>query len=113
MTPRDIVGLAHVIVGAYGLFVGTFGTLFAFSVPTPAMLVLSVGLVATGLLTVLAGLWLRDGRPRGAVLAAVLDSLRLALLVWAQRDISVDVILTAGLLGAVVWLWPTLGDEDS
>jgi hypothetical protein len=67
-------------------------------------------IIVMAVATILAGLWLRDGRPRGAVLAIVVDGVRLVLLVLATRAITFDVLLAAGLLGAAIWLWPELGN---
>ena len=105
--------MAHIGVGAYGLLSGSFGVMFAVDNGPPGMLLVLGGVVVTALLIILAGLWLRDGRPRGAVLAVVLDSMLLVLLLWAARDITLDAMLAAALLGAVIWLWPTLADKEA
>ena len=109
---RDVVGVAHVVAGAMAaapaLFVlvmtaeyGSVGD----RVVAAAMLLLGGGLAA-------AGLWLRDGRRRGAVLAVVLDGLRLLLLLLAlPRTGVLDLAFGAGLLGGALWLWPTLGHD--
>ena len=56
----------------------------------------------------LAGLWLRDGQRRGAILAAVLDSARLALLLLSPGRFGLDSVVTLGLLVGAIAVLPTL-----
>ncbi|HLL91021.1 MAG TPA: hypothetical protein VK324_17100 [Tepidisphaeraceae bacterium] len=109
VSAQDVVGGAHVVAGAMAvgpaLFVlamtaehGSAGE----RVAAGAMLLLGGGLAA-------AGLWLRDGQRRGAVLAVALDGLRVVLLLLAfPRTGALDFAFAAGLLGGAIWLWPTL-----
>jgi predicted benzoate:H+ symporter BenE len=107
MQPTDIVGLAHVVLGAIG-FVGA-GIAFLFSGPAPGVaLVLAVLMLIGPALTVLAGLWLRDGQRRGATLAVVVDVSRIALLAITGALFSLSTALIAAMLIGAVWLWPTL-----
>lgn len=99
-------------VGAYGLAAGVFGVMFAMSGVMPGQLVLYGSIIGTALATIVAGLWLRDGRRRGAALAAVLDGVRVVLLVVAARDVTLEVVLAAVLWAGVIWLWPTLGATE-
>ena len=109
---RNVVGLAHIVLGAIGLSSGLFGVVFAANDGETVRLIVHAAALGTGLLIILAGLWLREGRRRGAVLAAVLDSARLILLLWATRNFTLDVILAGAFLASVIWLWPTLSHEE-
>ena len=108
LSARSVIGMAHVAVGALGLLTGTFGGLFAAAGVAPETLMLAGGTILAAALTILAGLWIIDGRGRGAALAVVVDTLRLFLLGAAVRGVNMDVLLAAALLGAVLWLWPSL-----
>lgn len=103
----DVVGIGHVVAGALALGSGLFALVFgAESAPVTA-LVSGAVLLVVGAGSALAGLWLRDGRRRGAALAAPLDVLRVAVALVAGDafGIAVAVLLLAGLVA----VWPTLG----
>lgn len=110
VSAQDVVGGAHVVAGAMAAVPALFALAMTAEhgsagarVAAGVMLLLGGGLAA-------AGLWLRDGQRRGAVLAVVLDGLRLLLLLLAlPRAGALDLACGAGLLGGAVWLWPTLG----
>ena len=104
LTVQNVVGLAHVVLGAYILASAGFTFLFAdvFSLWVPVLLVFQAALM------VVAGLWLRDGRRRGAVLAGVLDGARLVMQLLLSQSIGLDVVVSLALLAAVGWLLPTL-----
>ena len=55
-------------------------------------------------------MWLRDGRRRGAILAAVMGLLRVVVLV-VSGSFGVDLVLTVLLLIGVGYVWPTLTDD--
>jgi hypothetical protein len=106
---RDVVGVAHVAAGAVAVCVALFAFVMTAEYGTAGervgagvTLLLGAGLAA-------AGLWIRDGQRRGAVLAAALDGLRvLAVALAYPRGSGPDLVLSLLLLGGVVWLWPTL-----
>ena len=102
---RDIVGGAHVVLGAIGLVGLVVAFMFAGSITAslPGLIVLAITQGAT----VLGGLWLRDGRRRGAILAAVMGLLRVVVLV-VSGSFGVDLVLTGLLLIGVGFVWPTL-----
>ena len=102
---RDIVGGAHVVLGAIGLVGLVVAFMFAGSITAslPGLIVLA----NTQGATVLGGLWLRDGRRRGAILAAVMGLLRVVVLV-VSGSFGVDLVLTVLLLIGVGFVWPTL-----
>ena len=110
VSARDLVGVAHVVAGAMAATAALFVLVMTAEygsagdrVTAAVMLLLGGGLAA-------AGLWLRDGRRRGAVLAVALDGLRLLLLLLAlPRTGALDLAFAAALLGGTIWLWPTLG----
>lgn len=105
---RDIVGGAHVVLGAIGLVGLVVAFMFAGSITAslPGLIVLA----NTQGATVLGGLWLRDGRRRGAILAAVMGLLRVVVLV-VSGSFGVDLVLTVILLVGVGYVWPTLTDD--
>ena len=102
---RDIVGGAHVVLGAIGLVGLVVAFMFAGSITAslPGLIVLAI----TQRATVLGGLWLRDGRRRGAILASVMGLLRVVVLV-VSGSFGVDLVLTVTLLVGVGYVWPTL-----
>jgi hypothetical protein len=104
LTVQNVVGLAHVVLGAYVLTSAGFAFLFAnvFSLWVPVLLLFQAALL------VVAGLWLRDGRRRGAVLAGVLDGVRLVMQLLLSQSIGLDALISLALLAAVGWLLPTL-----
>ena len=106
-----MVGLAHVVLGALSLGTGIFGLVFAVN----GVGMGTGGLIANGLLlvsavmTVLAGLWIRDGRRAGALLALPIDGLRVVLALVAPAGSLLDLVASVALLGGVLWVLPTLG----
>jgi hypothetical protein len=102
-----VVGIAHVAAGAirvlsFVFFVLTNSGGFAFPLMAIPMLVLAA-------VTVLAGLWLADGRRRGGILALGTDLLvLLALLVLPGSGGGLDVAINAGLAAAALVVLPGL-----
>ena len=106
-SPHVVIGFAHIASGALGIFSALSQGLFADGIALLPGLAIAVGGLASGLL-VLGGLWLADGRRRGAALAVSMDGLRLValLLVGAIGTLSFVASLALGI--AVVWVWPQL-----
>ncbi len=104
---HDLVGLAHVIIGAIALGGGLLSVMFleSLSLRTVAGPLILLTLAA---MCLLAGLWLRDGRRRGAILAAVLDGARLSLLLFSPARFGLDTLVTLGLLVGAIAVLPTL-----
>ncbi len=107
---RDMVGGAHVILGALG-FVGLmvsaiFGDLF---ISTQWLIGMGIGGLINGA-TVLSGLWIRDGKSRGAAVGALLAAVRIALSVYRQ-NFGLDLMIAAVLLAGVVYVWPSLSAD--
>ena len=103
-----VIGLAHVASGALGIFGALSQGVFAANGIAPfPMTAIAIGGVASGLL-VLGGLWLADGRRRGALLALSIDGLRVFALLAVGAMASVDFIASLALGIAAVWVWPQL-----
>ncbi len=104
---HDLVGLAHVIIGAIALGGGLLSVMFleSLSLRTVAGPLILLILAA---ICLLAGLWLRDGQRRGAMLAAVLDGARLSLLLLSPARFGLDTLVTLGLLVGAIAVLPTL-----
>jgi hypothetical protein len=102
-----VVGIAHVAAGAIRVLSFVYFVLmnsggFAFPLMALPMLVLAA-------VTVLAGLWLADGRRRGGILALGTDLLvLLALLVLPDSGGGLDVAINAGLAAAALVVLPGL-----
>ena len=102
-----VVGIAHVAAGAirvlsFVFFVLTNSEAFAYPLIALPMLVLAA-------VTVLAGLWLADGRRRGGILALGTDLLvLLALLTAPGSGGGLDVAINAGLAAAALVVLPGL-----
>ena len=108
LSAHTIIGFAHVALGALGVLGVLMTIVFGSGMPAAAVLpgvVLSA--VASGAL-VLAGLWLAEGRKRGAVLAASMDAARCALLAYSGGIFTLDVLLSLVLGGASIWILPQL-----
>jgi hypothetical protein len=107
-SPHVVIGFAHVAIGALGVFNAFSQGLFADDrialLPT---LAIAAGGLASGIL-VLGGLWLADGRRRGAVLAVSMDGLRLVALLLVGAFGTLDFVASLALGVAVVWVWPHL-----
>lgn len=103
-----VIGFAHVASGALGIFGALSQGVFAANgVAVLPMIAIAIGGVASGLL-VLGGLWLADGRRRGAVLALSMDGLRVLALLAVGAIASVSFIASLALGVAAVWVWPKL-----
>lgn len=112
IAPRDLVGIAHVAFGAIGVSGAAIAMMALVDRAGLEALLLSGTLALVGGAGVLAGLWIRDGRWRGAVLAAVLDLAHLALmLLGSGRAGLLDVVLRVALLGGALWIMPELWGE--
>lgn len=112
-TPHAVIGFAHVAWGALGIFGALSHGLFAANgIALLPGVAIAVGGVASGLL-VLGGLWLADGRRRGAAFAASMDGLRMLalLLVGAIGSLSFVGSLVLGI--AAVWVWPQLDPPNT
>ena len=112
-SPQVVIGFAHVASGASGVFSALSQGLFAANgIALLPGLAIAFGGLASGLL-VLGGLWLADGRRRGAALAVSMDGLRLValLLVGGIGTLSFVVRLALGI--AVVWVWPQLDPPNT
>jgi hypothetical protein len=107
-TVSTVIGFAHVARGAVGVL-GLAVTL-AFNRPTSmadgVVALLLLALSSVGL--VVAGLWLADGRKRGAVLAVGLDVVSIALLLFGGRIASLDFGISLALGAAALWVLPQL-----
>ena len=109
LTALDVVGIGHVVLGALALGGALVGVVTSMDTAPLGALVVFGLLALVGGLTALAGLWLRDGQRRGAILAAGLDVARLLLLLLAwPRTSGLDLVLTLALLVGVLWVWPSL-----
>ncbi|MBC7793098.1 MAG: hypothetical protein H7Z43_05280 [Clostridia bacterium] len=109
-TPHVIVGLAHVVVGALRVLYFMLITLFtnASQVLSPASIVIAA--IAGG--TVLGGLWLADGRRRGAAVTLMVDlALVGVLFVRQQPNSALDLFVNTALAVGVVWVLPRLAVE--
>jgi len=111
LSPLAIVGGAHVVVGAWILVQTALALLLAGS---EMMDVLASSAISgtLGVAMALAGLWLRDGRRRGAMMAAALDGLRVLLVLFIGETSTLDILLAVALLAGVVWVWPLLGTVE-
>ena len=111
LTATDVVGFGHIILGALGVVSAGVSIIFmgAFTLEAAGA---SLLLLTVAGLTVLAGLWIRDGHRRGAILAAGLDVCRLAVLVLAG-SLGVDMVLTIALLIGAIWVLPMLSSSSS
>jgi hypothetical protein len=102
-----IVGIAHVIAGAVAALNFVFFTLLTDgnAVLTP----ISVILAMLAAVTLLGGLWLADGKRRGAFLALSVDALRLLLSFVATGGWSaIGLLINVALGAAVIWVLPRL-----
>lgn len=108
--PHVVVGIAHVVMGALrvlNLMVFTLATGGASALSSYSAIMIAV---AGG--TVLGGLWLADGRRRGALLAFAMDAMHVLLLLFVSRPSStLDLILNAALAVAVIWVLPRMTVE--
>ena len=111
-SPHVVIGIAHVASGALGVFSTLSQGLFAASgIALLPGLAIAVGGIASGLL-VLGGLWLADGRRRGAALAVSMDGLRLVALLLVGAIGTLDFVASLALGIAVVWVWPKLDPTE-
>jgi hypothetical protein len=109
---RDIVGGAHVVVGAIGIVGLMVAMIFGDLLLSAGWL---VGMGVVGLIhaaTVLSGLWIRDGKPRGAALAVCIAIARIGLSLY-QRAFGLDLVIAAVLLAGAVYVWPALRAEGN
>jgi hypothetical protein len=103
-----VIGFAHVASGALGIFGALSQGVFSANGVAPLpMIAIAIGGIASGLL-VLGGLWLADGRRRGALLALSMDGLRVLALLAVGAIGSVSLIASLVLGAAAVWVWPQL-----
>jgi len=108
-----VIGFAHVASGAMGIFGALSQGLFAANgIALLPFIAIAVGGLASGLL-VLGGLWLADGRRRGAVLAVSMDGLRILTLLFVGAIGSVSFGISLALAIAAVWVWPQLEPPNS
>lgn len=107
---RNIVGVIHLILGAWvvagGVFAGVFAGTFSLATMAPVALLLVVAATMA-----VGGVMIRDGQRRGALVLVVADGLLLiAKLAGAlvTGTFNWELLLIAGMLGSVIWLWPSL-----
>lgn len=111
-TPYNVVGLAHVVMGAARVL-----NFLVFTLSTGASQVLSPASILLAVIagvTVLGGLWLSDRRQRGAVVALSLDVASIAVLLLLplpQAGTGLDLFINAALAVAVVWVMPRMEVE--
>ena len=102
-----ILGFAHIALGALGVFNLLALLLAAGGGMRVAGVVFVLGGLASGV-SVLAGLWLVDGRRRGAQLAVAMDAVRVFLLFAAGGAGSLLFCAVVGLGIASAYVWPGL-----
>lgn len=103
-----IIGFAHVILGAIGVLNVLFSIVFHdFAAPVRVVVALLIGAVASGVVVV-AGLWLAEGRRRGAVVACTMDAVRGASLLYVGALFTLDFACVLALGIAAVWVAPQL-----
>lgn len=105
-SPSSVIGSAQLVLGASGIVSLGIAMLFAPALSLAALAALGQrGVFAA--LTCLAGLWIADGRRRGAILAIVCDVAQvLALVLTAQWGITRALAII--LIAATAWLVPRL-----
>lgn len=104
--------MGHVVLGAINVASAGFAMMWSVDVFGLRAIIVYGVLAVIGGLTVLAGLWIRDGAPRGAMLAAALDVGRVALLVLGASSAKLmDVVVTVGALAGALWILPELRAE--
>lgn len=99
------IGIAHVVFGAVGLTSAGVGLLF--NANSPLLVAVLVGRIGFELLTCYAGLLISDGRRRGALIAIATGMVRTMLLALSGAR-GLTLVVSVVLIGAVVWLMPTL-----
>jgi hypothetical protein len=99
------------VAGALSLSAGIFGLAFAGDDPTLWLGgAFAIGMrLVTAAVMALAGLWMRDGRRAGALLALPIDVLCVLLALIAPVGSLLDLAVAVALLGSVLWVLPTLG----
>ena len=110
-TPNVIVGFAHVALSEFD----AFGSLFVvaellggdWAYPIPTLLVLLAVQVAHWL-RVLGGLWLADGRSRGAAIVVAADIVFVLRALLSPGSEMLAVTLTVIACGATIRVWPSL-----
>lgn len=106
LQPYRIIGFLHLVLGAIGTT--TFIITFLFS-PQPIFLLVQAVFVA---LITLSGLWILDGKRRGAILAIVMDALQ-CVSAFLVSQLSIDFVIAALLLVGAIWILPALPIEKS
>ena len=109
LSPHVVIGLAHVVLGAIGVL-GDVRTVVVgsdFAAPISVVVSLCIGAVAAGALVV-AGLWLADGRRRGALLAGAMDAVRCLVLLYTGSSVTLAFGVTLALGVAALWVLPQL-----
>jgi hypothetical protein len=108
-----VVGLAHVAVGA--LYLPNLLFVMLTATESGEILVPSTSaFVLLPIASILGGLWLADGRRRGAVVALVSDAVRVLVLLFvpANSGSTLNLLLFAALGAAVIWVLPRLNVES-
>ncbi|MES3033851.1 MAG: hypothetical protein V4813_07620 [Gemmatimonadota bacterium] len=102
-----VVGLIHLVLGVITVL-GVVAALFASGLGAP-LGPLTALLAVMAALRVFGGLWLADGKRRGAMLALTADILQLGAQLVNYRTASVLGLLESVVLaGAVLWVMPHL-----
>lgn len=99
------VGIAHLGLGAIGVVYAGVGLLTAAAI-SPVFLIPVAARLITDILSCYAGLLIRDGRRRGALVAILAGVMRAVLLV-ITASFGITLVLTVVLIGAAVWILPT------
>ena len=109
---RNVVGVAHIALGAMSFFNGFVAISFP-SIGVGLAMKLAVGgvLFAVAAALVLAGLSMRDGQRRGAYVSIGVNGIRAVFFLAVTRGFSADFVLAAALLSGAVWLLPQLGSK--
>jgi hypothetical protein len=108
--PHVVVGIAHVVTGALRVL-----NFMVFTLATGGAAVLSAysaTMIVVAGVTVLGGLWLADGRRRGALLTFAMDAVHVVMLfVVSPGSSTLDLIVNAALAVAVIWVLPRMTVE--
>ncbi|MGV3708062.1 MAG: hypothetical protein ACO1Q7_04415 [Gemmatimonas sp.] len=107
--PRKVIGIAQVALGVLGLLNGLamVGFYSYPGGPIPLMLFYAA-ILAGSFALVISGLWMSDGRRRGAYVSLVLNAVTLLLVLFIDREFSLAGQLAAAMFLASAYLAPTL-----
>lgn len=106
---QAIVGFAHLGLGAVGLTAAGVGLLF--NAQRSVLIAVLFVRVVFELATCYAGLLIKDGVRKGAVIALVTGAVRIALLLLSA-EVGFMLGISVVLVGASGWLLPTLARPE-